>query len=160
WIVRVYRRLGSLLATHGYEGRLVGDEGGYGPRLKSNEEAIELVLRAIEAAGLTPGRDMTIALDVASTHFYDGRNYRLIATDDQRLYSDEKIDVMAGLVDRYPNRSIEDPLAEDDWAGWQRLTARLGSRVRLVGDDLFTTNVKRIERGIQERAGNSVLIKL
>lgn len=160
WIVRVYRRLGSLLATSGYEGRLVGDEGGYGPRLKSNAEAIELVLKAIEAAGLMPGRDVTIALDVASTHFYDGRKYRLIATGDQQLTSDEMIDVMASLVERYPIRSIEDPLAEDDWAGWQRLTARLGSRVRLVGDDLFTTNVKRIERGIHLRAGNSVLIKL
>lgn len=160
WIVRVYRRLGSLLTSSGYEGRLVGDEGGYGPRLKSNTEAIELVLKAIEAAGLQPGRDVTIALDVASTHFYDGRNYRLIATGDAQLTSDEMIDVMARLVDQYPIRSIEDALAEDDWAGWQRLTARLGSRVRLVGDDLFTTNVKRIERGIAERAGNSVLIKL
>ncbi len=160
WIVRVYRRLGSLLTSSGYEGRLVGDEGGYGPRLKSNSEAIELVLKAIEAAGLQPGRDVTIALDVASTHFYDGRNYRLIATGDAQLTSDEMIDVMARLVDQYPIRSIEDALAEDDWAGWQRLTARLGSRVRLVGDDLFTTNVKRIERGIAERAGNSVLIKL
>jgi len=160
WIVRVYRRLGSLLTSSGYEGRLVGDEGGYGPRLKSNSEAIELVLRAIEAAGLQPGRDMTIALDVASTHFYDGRNYRLIATGDHQLTSDEMIEVMAKLVDQYPIRSIEDALAEDDWAGWQRLTARLGSRVRLVGDDLFTTNVKRIERGITERAGNSVLIKV
>lgn len=160
WIVRVYRRLGSLLTASGYEGRLVGDEGGYGPRLKSNSEAIELVLKAIEAAGLRAGHDVTLALDVASTHFYDGRNYRLIATGDQQLTSEEMIDVMAKLVDQYPIRSIEDALAEDDWAGWQRLTARLGSRVRLVGDDLFTTNVKRIERGIAERAGNSVLIKL
>jgi enolase len=160
WIVRVYRRLGSLLMAAGYEGKLVGDEGGYGPKLKSNEEAIELVLKAIEAAGLQPGRDVTIALDVASTHFFDGRNYRLIATGDQQLSSDEMIDRMAALVDQYPIRSIEDALAEDDWAGWQRLTARLGSRVRLVGDDLFTTNVQRIERGIEERAGNCVLIKL
>jgi enolase len=160
WIVRVYRRLGSLLMAAGYEGRLVGDEGGYGPKLKSNEEAIELVLKAIVAAGLQPGRDVTIALDVASTQFFDGRNYRLIATGDQQLSSDEMIDRMAALVDQYPIRSIEDALAEDDWAGWQRLTARLGSRVRLVGDDLFTTNVQRIERGIEERAGNCVLIKL
>ncbi len=160
WIVRVYRRLGSLLTASGYEGRLVGDEGGYGPRLKSNSEAIELILKAIESAGLQPGQDVTIALDVASTHFYDGRNYRLIATGEQQLSSEEMIDVMAKLVEQYPIRSIEDALAEDDWAGWQRLTARLGSRVRLVGDDLFTTNVRRIERGIAERAGNSVLIKL
>ncbi len=160
WIVRVYRRLGALLTSSGYEGRLVGDEGGYGPRLKSNAEAIELVLRAIEAAGLEPGRDVTLALDVASTHFYDGRNYRLLATGDQQLTNDEMIAVMEKLVEQYPIRSIEDPLAEDDWAGWRRLTERLGSRVRLVGDDLFTTNVNRLERGIRERAANSVLIKL
>jgi enolase len=160
WIVRVYRRLGTLLSSAGYEGRLVGDEGGYGPRLKSNVEAVEFLIRAIEAAQLRPGRDVTISLDVASTHFYDGRNYRLIATGEQRLSSDEMIDVMADLVDRFPIKSIEDPLAEDDWQGWQRLTARLGKRARLVGDDLFATNVERLQRGIQERVANSILIKL
>jgi enolase len=138
----------------------VGDEGGYGPRLKSNVEAVEFLIRAIEAAQLRPGRDVTISLDVASTHFYDGRNYRLIATGEQRLSSDEMIDVMADLVDRFPIKSIEDPLAEDDWQGWQRLTARLGKRARLVGDDLFATNVERLQRGIQERVANSILIKL
>jgi enolase len=160
WIVRVYRRLGTLLSGAGYEGRLVGDEGGYGPRLKSNVEAVEFLIRAIEAANLRPGRDVTIALDVASTHFYDGRNYRLIATGEQRLSSDEMIEVMSDLVDRFPIKSIEDPLAEDDWSGWQKLTARLGKRTRLVGDDLFATNVQRLERGIRERAANSILIKL
>jgi enolase len=160
WIVRVYRRLGTLLSAAGYEGRLVGDEGGYGPRLKSNIEAVEFLMRAIESAGLRPERDVTIAIDVASTHFYDGRRYRLIATGDARLTSDEMIDVMADLVEKFPVKSIEDALAEDDWAGWQRLTARLGQRVRLVGDDLFATNVERITQGIQLGAANSVLIKL
>ncbi len=160
WVTRVYRRLGTLLAAAGYEGRLIGDEGGYGPRLKSNVEAFDFLIRAIEAAGLRPGRDVTLALDVASTHFYDGRSYRMIATGESRLTSDEMIDVMQGLVEQYPIKSIEDPLAEDDWEGWQLLTARLGKRVRLVGDDLFTTNVRRLREGIELRAANSILIKL
>ncbi len=160
WVTRVYRRLGTLLTAAGYEGRLIGDEGGYGPRLKSNAEAFDFLIRAIEAAGLRPGRDVTLALDVASTHFYDGRSYRMIATGESRLTSDEMIDVMQELVERYPIKSIEDPLAEDDWEGWQLLTARLGKRVRLVGDDLFTTNVRRLREGISLRAANSILIKL
>ncbi len=160
WTVRVYRRLGLLLSGAGYEGRLVGDEGGYGPRLKSNVEAVEFLMRAIESAGLQPDRDVTIAIDVASTHFYDGRNYRLIATGDARLTCNEMIDVMADLVDKFPVTSIEDALAEDDWEGWQRLTARLGRKVRLVGDDLFTTNVSRLNHGIKLQAANSILIKL
>ncbi len=160
WIVRVYRRLGTLLSVSGYEGRLVGDEGGYGPRLKSNVEAVEFLIRAIEAAGLRPGRDVTIALDVASTHFYDGRCYRMIATGEEKLTSDEMIAVMARLVEQYPVKSIEDPLAEDDWAGWQRLTQQLGKRARLVGDDLFATNIERLKVGIQKGAANGILIKL
>jgi enolase len=159
WLVRVYRRLGTLISAAGYEGRLVGDEGGFGPRLKSNVEAVEFVMRAIEAAGLRPDRDVTIAIDVASTHFYDGQHYRLIATGEAWLTSDDMIDIMADLVDKYPLTSIEDPLAENDWEGWQRLTARLGPRVKLVGDDLFATNAERIRRGIQLGAANSVLIK-
>ncbi len=160
WIVRVYRRLGELLTAGGYEGRLVGDEGGYGPRLSSNAAAVEMVVRAIEAAGLRPGSDVTLALDVASTHFYDGTHYQLAATGAARLDSRELIDQLEQLVDRYPIASIEDGLAEDDWAGWQQLTARLGSRVRLVGDDLFATNVERLRRGAALSAGNSILIKL
>jgi len=159
WVVRVYHRLGSLLTQAGHEGRLIGDEGGFGPRLKDNAQALDFLLAAIEAAGLRPGRDVTLALDVASTHFYDGRDYRLQATGDTRLSSDAMIDVIAGLVDKYPIKSIEDPLAEDDWEGWTRLTARLGKRVRLVGDDLFTTNVERLRQGIRLGAANSVLIK-
>src|SRR5690606_6936157 len=110
--------------------------------------------------GLRPGRDVTLALDVASTHFHDGRCYRLTATGESRLSSDEMIEVMEQLVEQYPIKSIEDPLAEDDWEGWQRLTARLGKRVRLVGDDLFTTSVERLQQGIAQRAANSILIKL
>jgi enolase len=160
WIVRVYRRLGVLLNEAGYEGRLVGDEGGYGPRLKRNDEAAQFVVRAIEAAGLQPGRDVTLALDVASTHFYDGRNYRLTATGHAQLSSDQMIDVIERMVQQFPIKSVEDPLAEDDWDGWQRLTARLGTQVRLVGDDLFATNPARLARGVQCGAANSILIKL
>ncbi|HEV7223225.1 MAG TPA: enolase C-terminal domain-like protein, partial [Pirellulales bacterium] len=144
----------------GYEGRLVGDEGGYGPRLPSNREAAAFVVRAIEAAGLRPQDDVTIALDVASSHFFDGSHYRLRATGDARLTSAEMIDQLEALVDEFPITSIEDGLAEEDWSGWQKLTQRLGQRVTLVGDDLFATNPERIERGIARGAANSVLIKV
>ncbi|HEV3136395.1 MAG TPA: phosphopyruvate hydratase [Pirellulales bacterium] len=160
WAVRVYRRLGSLLTAAGFEGRLVADEGGYGPRLGSNGQAAEFVVRAIEAAGFVPGRDVTLAVDVASTHFFDGSQYRLAATGDDRLTSDQMIDYLEAMVEQFPITSIEDGLAEDDWSGWQQLTTRLGKEVRLVGDDLFATNAARLERGIQLGGGNSVLIKV
>ncbi len=160
WSVRIYRRLGALLTSAGYEGRLVGDEGGYGPRLASNEQAVEFIVRAVEDAGLRPGRDVTIAIDVASTHFYDGANYRLSATGDARLTSEQLIDQLAALVEQFPIVSIEDGLAEDDWTGWQQLTATLGGSVRLVGDDLFATNLARLQRGIEMGVANSVLVKV
>ena len=160
WIVRVYNRLGELLIASGYEGRLVGDEGGFGPRLESNEQAIELVVKAIEAAGLRPGDDVSIALDVAATHFYNGHNYRLASEQNALLSSNELIDRLEQLVNKYPITSIEDGLAEDDWTGWQELTGRLGSQVQVVGDDLFTTNPRRVQQGIEMAAANSVLVKL
>ncbi|MCI0335138.1 MAG: phosphopyruvate hydratase [Planctomycetes bacterium] len=160
WIVRVYKRLGKLLEAAGYEGRLVGDEGGYGPRLKSNEQAIEFVVRAIEAAQLRPGQDVTIALDVAASHFYDGASYRLASEGNSRLSSHEMIDRLERLVTKYPIASVEDGLAEEDWNGWQDLTRRLGHGVQIVGDDLFTTNPERLRRGIELRAANSVLVKV
>lgn len=160
WTVRVYRRLGSLLSAAGYEGRLVGDEGGYGPRLSGNRQAAEFIVRAIEAASLRPGPDITLALDAAATHFFDGACYRLRAAGDARLTADDMISHLESLVDEFPIQSIEDGLAEDDWEGWRRLTERLGNRVRLVGDDLFATNETRLQRGIDSRAANSVLIKV
>jgi enolase len=160
WTVRVYRQLGRLLAESGFEGRLVGDEGGYGPRLASNEQAAEFVVRAIEAAALAPGRDVSLAIDVASTHFFDGSRYRLVATGEAQLTSEQMVGQLADLVERFPIASLEDGLAEEDWAGWQQLTARLGDRVKLVGDDLFATNSARLARGIELRAANSVLIKV
>jgi enolase len=160
WIVRVYRRLGKLLLDAGYEGYLVGDEGGYGPKLTSNREAVEFVVRAIEAAGLVPGNDVTIALDVAASHFYRDGSYRLAAEQGQKLTSSQMIDRLETWIGEFPIASIEDGLAEYDWAGWKELTTRLGSRVKLVGDDLFATNEKLLQRGIDERVANAVLIKV
>lgn len=160
WTVRVYRRLGELLTAAGYEGRLVGDEGGYGPRLESNRQAIEFVVGAIEAAGLRPGEDVRLALDVAATHFYDGEHYFLSATEETKLTSSEMTGRLVALVDEFPIAWIEDGLAEDDWAGWRELTSRLGDRVKLIGDDLFVTNNQRLQRGIDEQVGNAVLIKV
>ena len=143
-----------------------GDEGGFAPSLGSNEAAIEVILRAIERAGYRPGEDVAIALDPATTELVeeggpDGgvTRYRL-ATENRTLESAELIELWADWVDRYPIVSIEDGLAEDDWAGWVELTRRLGGRVQLVGDDLFVTNTERITRGLAEGAANSVLIKL
>ena len=160
WIVTIYRRLGTLLCERGYEGVLVGDEGGFGPKLGSNEEAVELVIAAIEAAGLKPGTDAMIGLDVASTEFYSDGTYQLAENGGQRLSSDGMIDLLADWVHRYPIISIEDGLAEDDWDGWKRLTERLGDRVQLIGDDLFVTNSARLQRGIETSTANSVLVKL
>jgi len=160
WIVRVYRKLGKLLNEAGYEGHLVGDEGGYGPRLKSNREAIEFVVRAIEAASLRPGHDVSIALDIAATHFYRDGGYYLTTEGGQKLSSSQMIDRLESWGREFPIDSIEDGLAEDDWAGWKELTARLGSRVKLVGDDLFATNSELLRRGIDEHVANAALIKL
>lgn len=160
WIVAIYHRLGRLLTERGYEGVLVGDEGGYGPKLSDNSQAVELVLAAIEAVGLKPGRDVSIGLDVAATHFFDGTHYRLSATGNQRLEAGQIIDLLEGWVKQYPIISIEDALADDDWDGWRQLTARLGKRVQLIGDDLFVTNVSRLQRGIDAGVANSVLVKV
>lgn len=160
WIVRVYRRLGKLLNDAGHEGYLVGDEGGYGPRLKSNREALEFVTRAIEAAGLKPGSDVTIALDIASSHFYRDGGYFLAAEQGVKLSSSQLIDRLEGWLCDFPIATIEDPLAESDWQGWREITTRLGDKVKLIGDDLFATNEKLLQRGIDEHVANAVLIKV
>jgi enolase len=158
--VAVYRALGAVLREQGYEGILVGDEGGFGPRLESNEQAVELILSAIHRAGLEPGRDAALALDVASTHFYHEGIYRLKAEGGQELQPEEMVKRLARWSVTYPILSIEDGLAEDDWDGWVRLTARLGGTVQLIGDDLFVTNPERLRQGIERRAGNAVLVKV
>jgi enolase len=160
WIVETYLRLGRLLTSRGVEGRLVGDEGGYGPQLASADDACALILEAVEQAGLRPGRDVGLAIDVASSHFFHEGAYRLSKGERAALSSDEMIDLLVRLVDSYPILSLEDGLAEDDWTGWESLTRRLGGRVQLIGDDLFATNPERLRQGIVRSAANSVLIKL
>ncbi|MCI0683219.1 MAG: phosphopyruvate hydratase [Gemmataceae bacterium] len=155
--VAVYRALAGLLQEGGFEGVLVGDEGGFGPKLANNEEAVKIVVAAIERAGLTPGRDAAIALDVASTHFHDAGQYLL---RDRVLDAAGLTRLLAAWVGQHPIVSIEDGMAEDDWAGWRQLTQALGGRVQLIGDDLFVTNPVRLARGIQEGVANSVLIKV
>jgi enolase len=161
-IVAMYRAVGAVLKKRGFEANLVGDEGGYGPRLESNEQAFEVVVDAMLACGFEPRRDVAIAVDVASTHFFDpaGGVYQLRAAGDQALDSAGMIDLLTTWSERYPIISIEDGLAEDDWDGWAALTKRFGSSVQLIGDDLFATQVARLRLGVERHAGNAVLIKL
>jgi len=156
--VETFHHLKKVLAKRGYNTN-VGDEGGFAPDLKSNREAIEVLLEAIERAGYTPGDEIGIALDPASTEFYEGGLYKLRA-EGKELDSDGMIAYWQEWVDRYPIVSIEDGLAEDDWVGWAKLTKAIGNRVQLVGDDLFVTNSARLQRGIDEHVGNSILIKV
>jgi enolase len=137
----------------------VGDEGGFAPTLKTNAEAVELIIQAIQKAGYKPGEEIGIALDPASSGFYEDGLYNL-RTERRKVTSAEMVAMYADWVKKYPIFSIEDGLAEDDWDGWKLLTQTLGSKIQLVGDDLFVTNVERIARGIAENAANSVLIKL
>jgi enolase len=160
WTVAVYRALGRVLVRHGFEGVLVGDEGGYGPRLRANDQAIEMILRAIEEAGLKPEQQAALALDVASTHFYRDGHYHLRIDGGKALDAEGMIALLERWVQQYPIVSIEDGLAEDDWEGWRMLTAALGERVQLIGDDLFVTNLERLRRGIAEKIANCVLVKV
>jgi enolase len=157
WAVRVYRALAAVLREQGHEGVLVGDEGGFGPKLKSNEEALDIIVQAYRRAGLEPGRDVAIALDVASTHFHEAGGYRL---KDRLLSAHDLAALLSEWADRYPILSIEDGMAEDDWPGWKTLTDALGKRVQLIGDDLFVTNPDRLKQGIERGVGNSILIKV
>lgn len=155
----VFHHLRTVLRDKGYS-TSVGDEGGFAPNLRSNEEALEVVLGAIERAGYRPGEDVYLGLDVAASEIYRDGVYRLSAEANPERSADDMIAWYRELVDRYPILSIEDGLAENDWHGWQKLTAEMGDRVQLVGDDIFVTNTKIIDRGIREGVGNSVLIKL
>jgi len=158
WGVECYHVLKNVLSDRGLA-TAVGDEGGFAPNLGSNEEAVTLLLEAIEKTGLTPGDDMAIALDVASTEFFRDGTYHLTG-EGRTLSSDEMANYLADLSDRYPIVSIEDGLAEDDWNGWAALHGLVGDRVQLVGDDLFVTNVTRLQRGIEANVANSILIKV
>ncbi len=156
--VEVYHSLKSVLKEHGYN-TAVGDEGGFAPNLRSNAEALDLIVEAIEKAGYTPGEDCYLALDPAASEFYEGGMYHLKG-EGRVLTSEDMVAYYEDLVNRYPIVSIEDGLAENDWDGWKVLTERLGSRVQLVGDDLFVTNVQFLNRGIEMGVANSILIKV
>lgn len=156
--VEVYHSLKSVLKSHGYN-TAVGDEGGFAPSLRSNAEALDLIVEAIQKAGYTPGEDCYLALDPAASEFYEGGRYHLKG-EGRVLTSEEMVAYYEDLVKRYPIVSIEDGLAESDWDGWKLLTDRLGDRVQLVGDDLFVTNVHFLNRGIEMGVANSILIKV
>lgn len=156
--VETFHHLKGVLSKRGYNTN-VGDEGGFAPDLKSNQEAIEVLLEAIEKAGYKPGDEIGIALDPASTEYYENGLYRLKA-EGKELDADGMIAYWQEWVERYPIVSIEDGLAEDDWVGWAKLTKALGDRVQLVGDDLFVTNSARLQRGIDQGVGNAVLVKV
>ncbi len=156
--VETFHSLKKVLSKRGYDTN-VGDEGGFAPDLKSNREAIEVLLEAIEKAGYTPGDEIGIALDPASTEFFADGRYVLKA-EGQEFDSDGMIAYWLDWIERYPIVSIEDGLAEDDWAGWAKLTNAVGTRVQLVGDDLFVTNSARLQRGIDEAVGNAILVKV
>jgi enolase len=159
--VEVFHHLKEVLKKNGYSTN-VGDEGGFAPNLKSNEEAIEIVLKAIEKAGYRPGEDIVIALDPAASEFYleEEKVYHLHKSSGDKLTSSEMVSYWKSWADKYPIFSIEDGLYEDDWAGWKELNKTIGDRVQLVGDDLFVTNVERLRRGIDEGCANSILIKV
>jgi enolase len=157
-----FHSLKKVLSARGYNTN-VGDEGGFAPNLKSNEEALEVIADAVEKAGYKLGTDIFIALDPATSEMFNQETgqYNFFKSDpDKNVSSDELISYWAGWCEKYPIRSLEDGLAEDDWDGWQRLTERLGDRMQLVGDDIFVTNTKRLQRGLEMRAANSILIKV
>ena len=158
WGSETYHSLKNILKEAGYSTG-VGDEGGFSPGLKKNSDAVELILKAIEKAGYRPGEHIVLALDPASSSFYEDGYYHL-RTEGRKVTSAEIVKMYSDWVKKYPIIVLEDGLAEDDWAGWKLLNEKLGNKIELVGDDLFVTNVKRIERGIAENVANAVLIKL
>ena len=162
--VEVYHNLKKVLKSKGYSTG-VGDEGGFAPNLGSEEEAIELILEAVKQAGYVPGEDVCLALDVAANEMFDeakkiGKDGYYFWKTDEFKTRDEMIDFIASLAEKYPIISIEDGLAEEDWESWKKLTERIGNKVQLVGDDLFVTNIKRLQKGIDNNTANSILIKL
>ena len=164
WSAEVFHTLRGLLKAEGYS-TAVGDEGGFAPNLKSDEEALQWLVKAIEKAGYQPGKDFFIAMDPASTELFEeakkiGKDGYYFWKTGEFKTTEEMIDYYAMLADKYPIISLEDGLAEDDWEGWQELNARIGDRVQLVGDDLYVTNTERLEKGIEVNASNSILIKV
>ena len=158
WGVEVYQSLKKLL-TKKHLATAVGDEGGFAPDLKSERETLDLILEAIREAGYEPGRDVALAIDAAASEWKADSGYKMPKTG-LTFTTEELVKFWEGLIDDYPIVSLEDPLDEEDWAGWQQLTRAVGDRVQIVGDDLFVTNVSRLQRGIDEKAANAILIKL
>jgi enolase len=158
WGAETYHVLKKVLQDRGLS-TSIGDEGGFAPNLASNEDAVKLLLEAIEKAGFTPGADIAIALDAASTEFYKNGNY-VLAGEGRTLDAAEMVGYLESLVSKYPIVSIEDGMAEEDWDGWAKLTEVLGTRTQLVGDDLFVTNTERLARGIEAGVANSILVKV
>ena len=156
--VEVFHKLGKILNDKGYE-TTVGDEGGFAPNLSSNNEAIEIILLAIEQCGYIPGQDIYLALDVASSEFYSDGIY-LLQSENKKFNNDEIINYFSDWVSKYPIISIEDPLDENDWDGWKKITSELGKKIQLVGDDLFVTNTNIFKEGIEKNIANAILIKL
>ena len=160
WGAEIYHTLKGVLKTKGYA-TLVGDEGGYAPALKTNEEAVETILEAIEKAGFKAGEDVAIALDPAASEFYDvDEKVYFLRTENRKLSSAEMVAFWVDWVNKYPIVSLEDGLAQDDWEGWKALTAEVGDKVQIVGDDLLVTNPKRVAKAIEEKACNSLLVKV
>ncbi len=157
--VEIFHHLKKVLTAQG-KNTAVGDEGGFAPDLASNEEAIELVLRAIEAAGYRPGEDVVLTLDAAATELFEDGEYVLRWSSGERRDAAGMVEYWTEWVDKYPISSLEDPLDENDWHGWKQLTSSLGDRVQIVGDDLFVTNVDRLEQGIRDDTANAILIKV
>jgi enolase len=157
--VEVFHHLKGVLKKGGFN-TAVGDEGGFAPDLKSNEQAIEVLIKAVKSAGYKVGKDFLIALDVAASELYSNKKYTLSAEGNNKWTSDEMVSFLADLAGKYPIISIEDGLAENDWGGWKKLTDKIGDSVQIVGDDLFVTNTKILDKGIREEVGNSILIKV
>ena len=159
--VEIFHNLKKVLQEKNYSTN-VGDEGGFAPNIKSNEEAIETVLKAIEKAGYKAGDEVFIAMDAASTEFYSEKEklYHFKKSGDKKLSSEEMVEYWATWIKKYPIISIEDGMSEDDWDGWKLLTQKVGNRVQLVGDDLFVTNVKRLQKGVDEKIANAILVKV
>ena len=156
WGAETYHSLKSVLKQHGLSTG-VGDEGGFAPELEHNQQALDLITEAISAAGYTPGQDIAMALDAAATEFFSGGGYQF---EGESRNAKQMSEIYASWLGKYPIVSIEDPLAEEDWAGWQQLTSTVGDNVQVVGDDLFVTNPERLRRGIEEKSANALLVKL
>jgi enolase len=157
--VEVFHHLKAVLKKGGFN-TAVGDEGGFAPDLQSNEQAVEVLIKAVKSAGYKIEKDILIALDVAASEIYSKNKYMLTAENNAKLSSSQMVDYLSGLATKFPIISIEDGLAENDWEGWKQLTEKLGDRVQIVGDDLFVTNTQILKKGITKGVGNSVLIKV